>query len=160
MNCICNGNVWRLDQNKHVEYYRLFWEQQQKACSLKDRRSMKWDPLMIRWCLYLRHLSSGAYETLRLSKAVVLPSQRTLRDYTHLTMASTGFSTDVDTQLIKMANLSSCPERGKFVIILADEMHIKQSIVYDKHTGIIPIGPNTLSNVMQVLFYIYTMLHL
>ena len=111
---------------------------------------------MIRMCLYLRHLSSGVYETLCLSKAVVLPSHRTLRDYTHHTMASTGFSTDIDAQLIKMANLSSCSERGKYVIILVDEMHIKQSIVYEKHTGIMPIciGPNTLSNVMQVLLHL------
>ena len=106
-------------------FRRLFWEQQQKACSLKDRRSMKRDPLMIRWCLYLRHLSSGAYETLRLSKALILPSQRTLRNYTHYTTASAGFSTDVDAQLIKMANLSCCTEREKYVIIIADEMHIK-----------------------------------
>ena len=59
---------------------------------------MKWDPVMIKWCLYLRHLLSGAYETLRLSKAVVLPFQRTLCDYTHHTMASSGFSTDLDAQ--------------------------------------------------------------
>ena len=44
---------------------RLFWEEQQKAQMLKDRRSMKWHPLFIRWCLYLRHVSGRAYEVLR-----------------------------------------------------------------------------------------------
>ena len=45
-------------------FARIFWEQQLKASTLKDMRSMKWEPMMIRWCLYLRHLSSSAYETL------------------------------------------------------------------------------------------------
>ena len=38
-------------------FQRLFWEQQQKASSLQNSRSMKWHPLFIKWCLYLRHLS-------------------------------------------------------------------------------------------------------
>ena len=41
---------------------RIFWEVQQRASSLKDMRSMRWHPLMIWWCLYLRHLSGSAYE--------------------------------------------------------------------------------------------------
>ena len=31
----------------------IFWNQQFKAATLKDRRQMKWHPAMIRWCLYL-----------------------------------------------------------------------------------------------------------
>ena len=63
-------------------FQRLFWEQQQKVASLKDARSKKWHPLIIKWCLYLRHLSGKAYELLRKTGAVSLPSQRTLCDYT------------------------------------------------------------------------------
>ena len=36
-------------------FSRLFWEQQFEAAKLKDARTMHWHPLMIRWCLYLRH---------------------------------------------------------------------------------------------------------
>ena len=36
-------------------FRRIFWEQQLEAASLKDARSMRWHPQMIRWCLYLRH---------------------------------------------------------------------------------------------------------
>jgi len=43
----------------------LFWEQQKKASSLTDRCSMKWHSLIIKWCLYLRHISSKGYELLR-----------------------------------------------------------------------------------------------
>ena len=98
---------------------------------------MRWDPLMIRWSLYLRHLSSGAYETLRESGVIKLPSQRTLRDYTYHTAATTGFSPDVDKHLMDTARIDSCPERVKYVIIIMDEMHVKEDLVYDKHTGIL-----------------------
>ena len=102
---------------------------------LKDARSMRWDPLMIRWCLYLRHLSSSSYDMLRESGVIKLPSQRTLRDYTYYTKAKAGFSCEVDHQLIVAAKIDICPEREKYVVIIMDEMHIKEDIVYDKHSG-------------------------
>ena len=52
---------------------------------------------MIRFCLYLRHQSSKAYDTLRESDVIQLPSQDTLRDYSHA--AEPGFSYEVDDQL-------------------------------------------------------------
>lgn len=63
---------------------------------------------------------------IRDSGVVSLPSQRTLRDYTYYTKACAGFSTEVDRQLMEVAN---CPEREKYVV---DEMHVKED---DKHTG-------------------------
>ena len=116
-------------------FARSFWESQQRASSLKDARSMRWDPLVIRWCLYLRHLSGSAYEMLRESGVIKLPSQRTLRDYTYYTKATTGFSDEVDRQLMEAAKIHTCPEREKYVITTMDEMHIREDIVYDKHTG-------------------------
>ena len=38
-------------------FQRLFWDQQQQAGSVRDARSMRWHPLMVKWCLYLRHVS-------------------------------------------------------------------------------------------------------
>ena len=32
-------------------FARIFWEQQLKASSMKDSRSMKWEPMMIRWII-------------------------------------------------------------------------------------------------------------
>ncbi len=83
----------------------------------------------------MRHLSSSAYEVLRNSGIVRLPSQRLLRDYTYYTQSASGFAHGVDKQLMEAANLATCPEREKYVIIIMDEMHIKEDIVYDKHTG-------------------------
>ena len=65
---------------------------------------------MIRWCLYLRHLSGSAYELIRESGKIKLPSQRTLRDYTYITKAKAGFSSDVDEQLMKASKLDLCAE--------------------------------------------------
>ena len=79
--------------------------------------------------------SSGAYEALRSSGCIKLPSQRTLRDYTHYVKASVGFSSDVDQMLIQALKVESCPEREKYIIILIDEMHIREDLVLDKHTG-------------------------
>ena len=60
------------DNNKEVSkdypehsFPRLFWQQQMQAASVKDTRAIKWHPLMIKWCLYLQHKSSGAYELVR-----------------------------------------------------------------------------------------------
>lgn len=116
-------------------FARLFWEQQLQAASAKDARSMRWHPLMVKWCLYLRHKSSGAYESLRSSGCISLPSQRTLRDYTHYVSARAGFSREVDLQLRELAEIESCPEYEKHVILIMDEMHVKEDLVYDKHTG-------------------------
>ena len=37
--------------------------------------------------------------------------------------------------LMKSAKVESCPEREKCVILLLDEMHICEDLVFDKHTG-------------------------
>ena len=72
-------------------FQRVFWDEQVKASTFKDKRSMKWHPMFIRWCLYLRHVSGKAYEVLQNSGCIRLPSQRTLRDYTHYVSAKIGF---------------------------------------------------------------------
>jgi len=111
----------------------LFWDQQIKALSLTDKRSMRWHPLMIKWCLYLRHLSGKAYETLRQTGVLRLPSQRTLRDYTHFSTTAIGFSCEIDQHLVDVADLSR--DLHKYVILVIDEVHIKEELVYDKHEG-------------------------
>ena len=64
-----------------------------------------------------------------------MPSQRTLRDHTHHIKAAPGFSHDVDVLLSRAAKVESCSERDKYTLLLLDEMHIREDIVYDKHSG-------------------------
>ena len=96
---------------------------------------MRWHPLMIEWCLYLRYQSSKGYETLRDSGCIHLPSQQTLRDYSNCIKAEAGFSLEVDHQLATAANLTTCPDWQKLVILLMDEIHIREDLVYNKHSG-------------------------
>ena len=88
-------------------FQRIFWEEQKKASGLKDKRPMRWHPMFIRWCLYLRHVSSRAYDVLRRSGYIVLPSQRTLRDYTHYASAKIGFCDEVDRLLGCVLSMSA-----------------------------------------------------
>ena len=100
-----NANVQAL--HPEGSFQRLFWDQQYEAAQHNKACSMKWHPLMIKWCLYLRYKSSGAYEFLRESGCITLPSQRTLRDYTHVVKKSRGFSLELDELLIKSADIES-----------------------------------------------------
>ena len=116
-------------------FKKIFWDQQKQASKKADKRGNRWHPLMIKWCLYLRHQSGKAYETLRDSGCLHLPSQRTLRDYSNFVKARAGFSAEVDKQLIQAVNLGTCQPWDKLIFLLLDEMYIREDLVYDKHTG-------------------------
>ena len=49
--------------------------------------------------------------------------------------ACTGFSDKVDKQLADAVKLDTAEEREKCVVLIMDEMHLKENLVYDKHTG-------------------------
>ena len=135
-----------IEEEEHVvkenysedSFQRTFWEQQKDASS-NSGPGMCWHPLMIKWCLYLRHQSSKAYESLRDSGCVRLPSQRTLRDYSNCLKASTRFSADVDKKMFEAAQLGSCKSYQMLVIILLDEMHLQKDLVYDKNSGCVVV---------------------
>ena len=55
-----------------------------------------------------------------------------MKGYTHYIEAKCGFSGQVDCMLQKTAKVDSCPERDKCVILLVDEMYIKEDLVYNK----------------------------
>ena len=125
----------RMAESLPNSFQKLFWQQQNEAASKSSAKGMRWHPLMIKWCLYLRHRSSGAYDLLRESGCLKLPSQRTLRDYTHFVKAATGFSTEVDEMIAQAANIDECEEYQRYVLLILDEMHIREDLVYDKYSG-------------------------
>ena len=100
----------------------------------KSSTCISWHATMIKWCLYLNHKSSSAYNLLKSSKVIPLPSQRTLRDYSHHYKSSSGFSVELDNQL--MTKFSSTTEEYQGHVSLIDnEMYIKESLVYSKASG-------------------------
>ena len=131
-------------------FQKLFWQQQDEAASKSNAKGMHWHPLMIKWCPYLRHRSSGAYELLRESGCIKLPSQRTLRDYTHFVKAATGFSSEVDEMVAQAGNVDKCEVYQRYVLLILDEMHIREDLVFDKHSGEL-IGFVNLGDINQHL---------
>ena len=116
-------------------FARIFWEQQLDAVSCRDKRGMRWHPLIVKWFLYLRHKSSSEYELLRESRCLTLPSQRTLRDYTHHVKSAIGFSAEVDHQLAQVAQLETSQEFQKYILLLIDEIYVREELVYRKNIG-------------------------
>ena len=114
-------------------FSRLFWDEQLRAASVSNLCQMRWHPLIIKWCLNLKLISSGAYHALRSSGFVKLPSERTLRDYTHCYKEHLGFQKDILLQLAK--ETKDLEDSRRFVSVIFDEMKVKQDLVYDKYSG-------------------------
>ena len=125
------------EEFKEDTFQYIFWKQQREAMGKEGvkRNGIRWHPLIIKWCLYLRHQSSKAYDTLRDSGCIALPSQRTLQDYSHAVKTGAGFSFEVDKQLLQAARLDSSPSYHTLIAVLFDEMSIKEDLVYEKHGG-------------------------
>lgn len=111
-------------------FKRIFWDQQVQACKVKNKKQMRWHPALIKWCLHLKFLSSGCYHALRNAGIISLPSERTLCDYTHWVRAGVGFIPEVDSQLVKEASISE--EKDRFVVLVWDEMKVREDLVFDK----------------------------
>ena len=134
LNCtIADNNDSIVKQFPEGTFRRLFWEEQRKAAMVKDARQMRWHPMMIRWCLILKLLSTAAYHSLRTSGFIKLPSERTLRDYTSYFKSKPGFQPEVDCMLVEEASLHGSSKWNSYVVILLDEMKIMENLVYDKH---------------------------
>ena len=130
-------------------FARLFWEQQMEArCT--DSRQVRWHPMIIKWCLSIKLRSSSSYSAFSNSGVLVLPCDRTLRDYTHFVKAQAGFSLEVDKQLQREAKLDSIPLYQRNVCLVFDEVKINEDLMYDKHSGDI-IGFINLGEVNDLL---------
>ncbi|XP_071101730.1 uncharacterized protein [Haliotis cracherodii] len=116
---------------------RLFWDQQLKCVSLTDRRQMKWHPMIIKWCLYIRSKSQKAYDATRDAGFISLPSSRTLFDYSHWLPAECGFNyASVSHLRNEAAQLGMFQEEWmSYVGILQDEVKVSEGLVYDRVTG-------------------------
>ena len=91
--------------------------------------------MMIKWCLHLKLRSSSTYDALRSSRCLTLPTERTLRDYTHHFKGTVGFNAKLDEQLFRESNVANLEDWQKYVVLMFDEMKVKEDLVYDKRTG-------------------------
>ena len=89
--------------------------------------------MVICYCLSLATKSPACYEELRKSKILVLPSQRTLKDYRNCIRPKAGFQEEVIEELKDLTN--SYFDVQRYIVLLFDEMKIMSNLVFDKVTG-------------------------
>ena len=119
-------------QYNENSFHHLFWNEQIKNMT-RFPKQRRWHPMIIRWCLHLKMLSSGAYDVLR--RVLVLPCGRTLRDYTHFIQAGVGIQAEVTEQLMSAVNMDNLKDYEKHISVVFDEMKIKEGLVYNKNEG-------------------------
>ena len=120
----CNENI--------TPFMNLFWQQQKKLMT-KSKTGVRYHPMIIRYCLSLATKSPACYEELRKSNILVLPSQRTLKDYRNCIRPKAGFQEEVLEEL--KATTNSYFDVQRYVVLLFDEMKILSNLVFDKVSG-------------------------
>ena len=120
------------------DFMKLLWDEQQKYLQSSHSSSVRYHPMIIKFCLNLASKSSSAYSDLRYDKKtgngiLVLPSLRTLRNYKNYIHPTRGFNPAVINDLADKTVNFSAPER--FVFIIFDEMKVQEDLVWDKHSG-------------------------
>ena len=72
-------------------FMKCFWKEHKKYLSINPK-ARKYHPMIIRFCLPLVEISPSAYDELRNSNILVLPSRGTLRDYKNAILLHAGFN--------------------------------------------------------------------
>ena len=99
-----------------------------KAAKVKGPKGFRWHPMMIRWCLNLKMVSSAAYHAIRSAGFVTLPSETTLRDYSNFFQSKPGFQHEINKQLMREAKLKELDDLQRHVVLVFDEMKIKSGL--------------------------------
>ena len=113
-------------------FMNLFWQEQKKLFS-RSSTGVCYHPMIIRFCLSLAAKSPSAYEELRNSGVLVLPSQRRLKDYRNAIKPDRGFQKGV-IDILK-EETDSYFDVQRYVVLLFDEMKVMANLVLDKTTG-------------------------
>ena len=77
-------------------FQRLFWEEQVKAYKTKSATGMRWHPVIVRWALHIKMLSSSAYHAFRSIPAEGPP----LRWKKHFDISSTSLALNSEKNLL------------------------------------------------------------
>ena len=118
-----------LEATPHMKF---FWEQQMKLLQTK-KMGRRYHPQVIRFALSLHGKSPSAYRKLRDSGALVLPSERELRDYKNYFKPKAGINDENVNSLKEKASSFSRVQR--YVVLVTDEMKIQSNLVFEKVTG-------------------------
>ena len=123
-------NIMTDNYDSASPFMKLFWDEQRKSITSGYHR---YHPMIIRFCLSLASKSGSAYDELRSTNILKLPSRRTLRDYKNAIRPCVGINPGIVAELIKTTSKLQGGQR--FEVISFDEMKVKEDLVFDKHTG-------------------------
>ncbi|XP_070550148.1 uncharacterized protein [Ptychodera flava] len=115
------------DKWKDQEDMMILWDSQRKALQSKGPSDRRWHPKVIRVCLSTWTRSPKAYETLRKSGMLILPSGRLLKMYKNSVSQKAGFNDDVLEWMVAEAKKTLGPE-GYDGGIIFDEMQIQEDL--------------------------------
>ena len=113
-------------------HMKFFWEEQMKLLQSASC-GRRYHPQIIRFALSLHGKSPSAYRELRESGALVLPSERILRDYKNYFPPKAGINNENLNALRKKA--ASFTGNQRYVVLVMDEMKIQSDLVFDKNSG-------------------------
>jgi DNA-directed RNA polymerase subunit M/transcription elongation factor TFIIS len=118
-----------LESTPHMKF---FWEQQMTLLQ-SNKMERRYHPQVIRFALSIHGKSPSACRELRDSGALILPSERVLRDYKNYFKPKAG---------INKENIECLREKTKhftdlqrYVVHVMDEMKIQSNLVFDKVSG-------------------------
>ena len=105
-------------------FMKIFWDQQQKIFS-SQKKALCYHSMIIRFSFSLAAKSALAYDELRNSKCLILPSRRTLRDYKNIIRPKAGFNKKViDELIIKARHLK---ENKGYMSFIMDAIKVQQN---------------------------------
>ncbi len=118
-----------LDSTPHMKF---FWEQQMHLLQT-NKMGRRYHPQVIRLALSIHCKSPSAYRELRESGALILPSERVLRDYKNYFKPGAGISKENIEEL--KDKTSEHTGIQKYVAVIMDEMKLQENLVFDKTSG-------------------------
>ena len=117
-----------LEATPHMKF---FWEQQMALMQSK-KMGRRYHPQVIRFALSIHGKSPSTYRELQDSGALILPSERVLRDYKNYFKPKAGINKE-NVECLREKIKSFTVQR--YVAIVIDEMTIQSNLVFDKHSG-------------------------
>lgn len=129
---------------------KILWTEQQKVLQLKNAKGMRWHPLMIKWCIALQSKSTAAYNMIRQSGFLNLPTLRTIRNYSNFAEECAGFNAKVLQFVASDIKIDEIDDHQRNIALLFDEVKLKSGIAFSRRTGRI-VGISDMGGIQNEL---------
>ena len=118
-----------LEATPHIKF---FWQEQMKLLQ-SAKMGRRYHPQVICFALSIHSKSPSAYRELQDSGALILPSERILRDYKNYFKPKAGINKE-NVETLRAKTTSFTPVQ-RWVAVVMDKMKIQSNLVFDKVSG-------------------------